>query len=287
MKGWLCVAAFAVAGIAGPTAAAVLVDTDFTRERAGWSVRPTARIAPTGQDSPAQVLQITRNLTFQAGAAWTELRARVPSFSFFADIRVRFTPSPTFPCPADGFTLAFAPVETDAVGAWGSSLGLAGNELEIRQFIALEVNTWYGQGLGSAAERQNCVSGKHETFAFDVVRPNQARTEAARTQGGGTPEKGGFKIGQTLPPSGMQIVNGGWYRYQWNVEADGTMAVYVTGLEARSRGFQRVKVLETKLARNPLDLFDGRWGITAGTSGLVQTVEVARVTIESPAVGPR
>lgn len=281
------IASVLIAALMGPTAAAVIVDTEFGQGATGWSIRPSAVLASTGDTARPRALRLTRSVTYQVGGAWTELRARAPSFSMTAEIRVRLTSVGSPSCPADGFALAFAPVEMDALGGWGGALGLAQNEAELRQFVALEVNTYYGQGLGTATERANCLSNKHETFAFDVLRPNQTRTEAARTRGGGTPLSGGFKIGQTVPPDGMKIVNGGWYRYQWNIEADGTMAVYVTGLEAANEQFQKVKVIETKLARNPLDLFDGRWGLTAATGGLFQTVEVARVTVESPAVAPR
>jgi hypothetical protein len=267
--------------------AATLLETDFSQGLQGWARNGNARLAANTELGREQVLQLTNSRTFQAGVVWTELRRRVPSFSFIVEARIRFTSRGAGDCPADGFALVFAPVETDFIGNWGGSLGLCENEALIRQFVALEVNTWREQGLGTASEQATCASGKHETFALDVLTPEMRRTELARTQGGGTPQKGGFKIGQVLPPAGLRIVNGGWYRYQWNAGQDGTMALYVTGLDDANRAFQMVKVLEVKMAWNPLDLFDGRWGLAGTTGGAVQTTEVSRVAIEVPMVEPR
>jgi hypothetical protein len=268
--------------------AAPLVSSDFRQGLEGWARRGSARLTTIGEVGREQVVQLTNgNSNYQAGVVWTELRRRVPSFSFIADVRVRSSTRYLNSCPADGFTLVFAPVETDAIGTFGGALALANNDQEIRQFIALEVNTWYGQGLGTPAERNNCTFGKHETFAFDVLTPAMARTEEARTAGGGTPEKGGFKIGQVTPPQGLQIVDGGWYRYQWNVAADGTMTAFVSGLDPDNQRFQKVKVLEVKMAWSPLNNFDGRWGVTGGTGGYTQTTELSRVIIESPMIAPQ
>jgi hypothetical protein len=264
-----------------------ILETDFSHGLQGWARNGTARLFSSVEPGRGQLLQLTSSKTYQTGVVWTELRRRVPSFSFIVEARVRFASRGAGDCPADGFAMVFAPVESDAVGNWGGSLGLAQNEYVIRQFMALEVNTWYGQGLGTPTERTSCASGKNETFALDVLTPAMKRTEAARTAGGGTPEKGGFKIGQTLPPAGMHIVNGGWYRYQWNVSQDGTTTLYVTGLDDANHMFQKVKVLEVKLAWNPLDLFDGRWGLTGTTGGAVQTTELSHVTIEVPMVEPQ
>jgi Bacterial lectin len=288
MEGVRTLLAVALAlGAATACQAETVLETDFARGLQGWARNGTARLVSSAEPGREQVLQMTSSKAFQVGVVWTELRRRVPSFSFIVEARVRFTPGSANECPADGFALVFAPVETDAMGSWGGSLGLCGNQDLIRQFVALEVNTWRGQGLGTPEEQQDCRSAKNETFALDVLTPEMRRTETARATGGGTPQNGGFKIGQTLAAPGMAIVNGGWYRYQWNVDLDGTTALYVTGLEDANRGFQNVKVLEVKMAWNPLDLFDGRWGLTATTGGAVQTTEVSRIAIEVPMVEPR
>jgi hypothetical protein len=284
-KGFVTLALCALSWSACP--AATLLRSDFAQGIEGWDRRGNSRLAPTADAGRSQVLQLTTGANNQAGIAWTEMRRRVPSFSFIVEARIRFTRRNASDCPADGFALVFAPVETDMIGSSGSALALCDNEFEIRQFVAMELNTWSGQGLGSDAERASCSAGKNETFAFDVLTPSLKRTAAARTTGGGTPAKGGFKIGQTLPPPGVKIVNGGWYRYQWNVAPDGTMTLYLTGLEASNQQFQKVKVLEVTMGWNPLDTFDGRWGLAAGTGGLTQTCEVSRVTIEAPMVGPQ
>src|SRR5262249_24124643 len=150
----------------------------------------------------------------------------------------------------DGMTMAFAPVNTDAVASAGGGLGLYGSPP--RTFTCFEINTWRVQGLGTRAEQGDCASGKHVTFAFDWINP-QIEYSAREAAVNGTPEKGGPKIGQVLPPPGMTIVNGGWYRYQWNADgATNTMTVYVTGLEERNKQFRNVEVLKVTFARNPI-----------------------------------
>jgi hypothetical protein len=262
---------------------ATLVKTDFAKGDAkGWMVNGDAKLEKIGEAGLEQVLQLTSNEVGQAGTAWTELSTRVPSFSFIADVRVRFNPEGFGPCPADGWTLAFAPVGMDAVGTGGSGLGVFGPD----SLTAFEVNTYHGQGLATDAESGGCgPTGKHETFAFDVITPGLE--DKTRSSGEpGTPEKGGVKIGQVVPPTGLRIVDGGWYRYQWNASQDGTMQVYVTGLDAANQRFQKVKVLEVKMGFNPID-FEGRWGLTAGTGAAVQTVEVAAARIDAPMVEPQ
>jgi hypothetical protein len=83
-------------------------------------------------------------------------------------------------------------------------------------------------------------------------------------------------------------VNGGFYRYQWNVAPDSTMTVYVTGLSDGNKQFQKVKVLEVKInpALKAID-YEGRFGLHAATGGAFQITEVAAVRIESPIVEPQ
>lgn len=284
VRRFFAIAAFALAMGAAP--AATLLDTDFTKGSTGWVLSGTAQLLDPKTAGVAQVLSLTQHEGSQTGIAWTELKQKVPSFSFIADMRVRFDAAKAADagvdtsCPADGIAMAFAPVETDAAGGGGGALGLIGLE----QFTAFEVNTWRGQGLGDETERAACTSGKNETFAFDVIKADTE--DPTRADGvNGTPEKGGAKIGQVLPPSGMKIINGGLFRYQWNVAEDGTMSVYVTGLEDANKAIQKVKVLEVKFPSNPID-FEGRWGLTAATGGAAQYSEVTHARIDSPMIEP-
>jgi hypothetical protein len=86
----------------------------------------------------------------------------------------------------------------------------------------------------------------------------------------------------------MQILNGGFYRYQWNVAEDGTMQVFVTGVSRINRQFQQVKVLEAKIdpALQPIR-FPGRFGLSAGTGGASIGVAVAAARIDSPVEPPQ
>jgi hypothetical protein len=273
--------------------AATLVTTDFAKDSKGWVLNGNARlaklteakIAAIGGAKLEQVIELTSSEADQTSAVWTELKQKSPSFSFIADVRVRYDGGGLNECPADGFTLAFAPVDKDKVSpdGGGSGLGLFGSGIET--FAAFEVNTWYGQGLGSEEEMQNCMSDKHVTFAFDVVHPG---TDTERTPAmNGTPEKGGAKIGQVLPPDGLKVVNGGWYRYQWNVAENGTMTVYATGLDGGNKKIQKQKILEVKFPDHKAIDFEGRWGLTAATGSGFQTVEVATARVESPMVEPQ
>jgi hypothetical protein len=274
----------------GAGRAATLVTTDFSQDSKGWALNGNARLAKLTEAKVAslggakleQVLELTDSTEEQTSIAWTELKQKAPSFSFIADVRVRYDGGGLNDCPGDGFTLAFAPANKDsfAAEALGGGLGLFGSGIET--FTAFEVNTWNGQGLGSEEEMMNCMADKHVTFGIDVVHPG---TDSERTPGmNGTPEKGGAKIGQVLPPEGMKVVNGGWYRYQWNVAENGTMTVYATGLDEANKKIQKVKILEVKFPDGKATDFEGRWGLTAATGGAFQTVEVARARVESPMV---
>lgn len=276
----------ALAMTLGAAPAATLLDTDFTKASTGWVLNGDAQLLDPQTAGLTQVLSLTQHEGSETGVAWTELRQQVPSFSFIADIRMRWDQAKAEEagldtnCPADGAAMAFAPVETDATGATGGSLGLFGLE----QFTAFEINTWRGQGLGDETERAACTSGKAETFSFDVVKADTE--DPTRADGvNGTPEAGGAKIGQVNPPSGMKIINGGLFRYQWNVAEDGTMSVYVTGLEDSNKQFQKVKVLETKFPSSPIN-FQGRWGLTGATGGATQFTEVTHARIDSPMIEP-
>jgi hypothetical protein len=272
----LVVVALALA-FAGACPAATLIDTDFTKGSEGWALNGNAQLVTPEGSTRGQALSLTQDDGSQVGVAWTTLKQKVPSFSFIAEVEIRHLDETT--CPAEGFAMAFAPVETDTVGGHGASLGLFGGIIET--FTAMEVNTWTGQGLGTEAERQVCNLGKNETFGIDVVNPQVE--DSVRIGGSrGTPETGGSKIGQVNPPQGLKIVNGGVYRYQWNVAADGTHTVYVTGLDEKNKQFQKVKVLEVKLPDNEAINFEGRFGLTASTGGAFQHTEIYRARVDSP-----
>jgi hypothetical protein len=268
-----------------PCQAATLVQTDFTKgDTKGWILNgDSAKIVDVAGDSARpKALQLTSDEGSQTGVAYTELKQQVPSFSFIADVQIRHDNS--LGCPADGFAMSFVNVDdTSTVGGGGGSMGLFG----LDQFTAFEINTWRDQGAGSETDRGDCVTGKNETFAIDVVNPtvdNNARTPGET----GDLKTGGAKIGQVVPPAGMKIVNGGFYRFQWNASEDGTMTVYATGLSDSNKQFQKVKVLEVKLdpALKPLG-FAGHWGLHAATGGAYQTTEIAAARIDSPMIDPQ
>jgi len=267
----------ALALMMGVAQAETLLSTDFTKNSTGWVLNGTAMLLDPQTAGVTQLLSLTQNEGSQTGNVWTEISRQVPSFSFIADMRVRFTPANEGDCPADGMAMVFAPVETDAQGGGGGGLGLVGLET----WTAFEINTWRDQGL---VDRDICTTGKFETLAFDVVTPESE--DPGRTPGSqGTLEGGGTKIAQVQLPEGMKIVNGGLFRYQWNVAADGTMSVFMTGLEESNKQFQKVKVLEAKFPMSPIN-FTGRWGFAAATGGAVQHSEVLNARIDSPMIDP-
>jgi len=267
--------------------AATLVTTDFTKgDTTGWVLNgdQVKVVDVAGDATHPKALQLTSDEGSQTGVAWTQLAQTVPSFSFIADVQIRHDAS--LGCPADGFAMAFANItDTSTVGGGGGALGLFGGAID--QFSAFEVNEWRGQGLGDATERGDCVVGKNETFAFDVINPTVP--DSTRTEGAAAadPTKGGAKIGQVVPPTGMKIINGGFFRYQWNVAEDGTMTTFVTGLSDSNKQFQKVKVLEVKIdpALKAIG-FQGHWGLTAATGGAFQTTEIAAARIDSPVIEP-
>jgi hypothetical protein len=271
---------------AGACRAATLVSTDFSKgDTQGWVLNgdQVKIVEVAGDAAHVKALLLTSDDGGQPGVAWTTAKFKVPSFSYIADVQIRHDFS--LGCPADGFAISFANVDdTSTVGGGGGALGLFGGP---DRFTAFEINTWRDQGAGTEADRADCTSGKNETFSIDLINPDVE--DNARVPGdNGAPDKGGPKIGQIVPPAGMKIVNGGFYRYQWNVAPDSTMTVYVTGLSDGNKQFQKVKVLEVKIdpALKAID-FEGRFGLHAATGGAFQITEVAAVRIESPIVEPQ
>jgi len=278
--------------VTGVCRAATLVNTDFTKgDTTGWILNgdQVKVVDVAGDSARPKALQLTDDGASETAVVWTQLAQQVPSFSFIADVQIRHDPA-TSQCPADGFAMAFANItDTSTVGGGGGALGLFGGAIE--QFSALEVNTWRGQGLGTDDERNaadSCTTvKKNETFSFDVI--NASVADNTRADGvNGTPDKGGAKIGQVNPPAGLTIVNGGFYRYQWNVAEDGTMSAFVTGLSDSNKQFQKVKVLEAKISPDLKAIgFTGHWGLTAATGGAYQITEVAAARIASPVIEPQ
>jgi hypothetical protein len=277
----------------GVSQAATLIDTDFTKGSTGWTINGTSQLMDPKTAGVTQVLSLTQNSGSQTGTAWTELRQKVDSFSFTADIRIRFARvdpdgNEVNECPADGVVMGFAPVDADFVGGGGGSISLFSGEVET--FTAMVINTWRGAGNGNDTERESCTTNtKYETFEFGVVTP--AYGDFTRPQDGvvRTPDEGGSKINQTNPPAGMKLVNGGLYRYQWNVDGvNNTMTVYVTGLEDANKQFQKVKVIEAKFdpAKVKILDFEGRWGLAAATGGAVQYTDVFRARVDVPMIDP-
>jgi hypothetical protein len=283
----IAVAAMAV----GAAQAATVVDTDFSKGSAGWVINGTAQLLDPKTAGVTQVLSLTQNTGGQTGTAWTEAKQMPVSFSFIADVRIRHElkdpeGNDVNECPADGFVMGFAPVEPDFIGGGGGSVSLYSGEVET--FNAMVVNTWRGAGNGNDAERESCTTNtKFETFEFGVVTPEFGAFDRPQDGVVRTPDEGGSKINQVNPPAGMKIVNGGFYRYQWNVDsATNTMTLYVTGLDEANKQFQKVKVNEAKFdpAKVKLLSFEGRWGMAAATGGAVQHTDIARARIEVPMV---
>jgi len=215
--------------------------------------------------SPVVDLGLADNKGGQYGIAWTNDTFKLDSFSMYADIIVDFHPrgpGVDANCPADGFALAFgAPTDQFQVGGGGGSLGLYSNGDGIPQFIAFEVNTWYGQSIDDTS---GCATHKNVTFAFA-----DANADSGVDRGSGDKDTGGGKIGQTTAPDALQtagatpIVNGGWFRYQWNVDvAAKTMSAYITGLDDSNKAVQNVKLADiTWGAAAPKFDFTGRLSV--------------------------
>lgn len=270
--------------------AAVIDEADWTlrdpsRLPVNWVLNGNARLVVNSGAiafDPVVTLRLLENRGGQAATVWHRLKTTVPSFTFIADVRIGFDAAGFPACPADGMALAFANSPVEYVGPAGGNLALFNAKKNIPDFIALELNTWRDQGLGTKEEIAACpASGKNETLAFDVIRSGTNTKDRGAI---GTPATGGGKLAQANPPAGLRLVNGGAYRYQFNVDgATNTMTVYVTGLEGANRQFQRVKVSEVVLGVPILD-FEGRFGMTAATGGAVMQVDVAYTRIEVPMI---
>jgi hypothetical protein len=278
--------------------AATLVDTDFSKNADGWTINSSsgddswkAGIVTPAEAAPGgMVLQLVNDANDQGGSVWTNLKTKVPSFSFTVDMRFRHDKS--HGCPADAAAMAFANADAKFVGGRGGNGALFGSDADgnsLEQFTALDLNIWHGQGLGSGD--CNDPAAVSETFGWDVVNAGTDNSRGGQDNPGDA-AAGGAKIGQVAMPKGLVLMNGGFYRIQWNADqAAHTMTAYITGLEAgKNDQFKQVKVLETKFpdadpVKNLID-FEGRWGITAATGGLNVIVEVSHARVDSPVIPP-
>jgi hypothetical protein len=287
-------AVLALVAASAQAATTPVVSSDFTLQdqnrlpfdwqfngAAGFELRPKGSV-------PQFDMALTHNANSEAATVWTTGEFTLPSFTMWADVNIDFTRNngkiegdSTDTCPADGFAMAFGAVQPNALGGGGGAIGLFGNGDALPRFIGFEVNTWRGQAL---EDTDVCSSNKYTTFAFENVN---ADTDYARNTGEtGDKDKGGAKVGQVNAPPTLKIVNGGWYRYQWNVDtAAGTMSAFVTGLDASNKAVQNLKVAEVTFgASAPKLAFKGRFGLAAGTGGAVMGTHVAQVVVVSPAV---
>jgi len=279
-----------------------LINSDFTKgDTSGWTINSRsdndewkAGVREPSVPIPGggQVVRLCNDANGQGGTMWTNIKGKYPSWSFTVDIR--FTHAGTA-CPADGATMTFAACEPNFIGGLGGASALFGGDPDgnvLERFTGLDINVWYGQGLPPDSSVDCNEPGRiSETFAWNVVNPG---TDNSRSSGNdpSTAEAGGVRIAQIGMPSGLKLVNGGLYRIQMNADqAARTLTAYITGLEpGKNDQFKAVKVLETKFpdadpVKNLID-FEGRWGITAATGGLVFITDVVRARVDAPAVAP-
>ena len=285
-------AALALVAASAHAATTTLVNTDFTlqdtkRLPVNWTLNGTAQYELSFQGNMVAALDValTKNTSGNSAAVWTNDAYTVPSFTMWADVNVDFHPSGPgvdATCPADGFALAFANTTSpNAIGGAGGAIGLFSNPTDIPAFIGFEVNTWYGQDIDDTS---TCTTNKNVTFAFE-----NANSDSGTDRGTAGDEKmGGDKVAQVTAPDALQkgLINGGWYRYQWDVDTTtGKMDAYLTGLDASNKAIQNMKLDEVTFASTaPKFNFKGRFGLTAGTGGGTEGVRVRQVVVVSPAV---
>jgi hypothetical protein len=274
---------------AATTTPIVIADTDFTLQDPtkapfDWQTNGNAglQLDPTG--TTPITLALAHNVNSEASAAWNLVQGTVPSFTMTADVNITFDGKIPAACPADGFAMAFANTAPNSLGGGGTPLGLYSSGKTIPNFINFEVNLWHGNALLDTAD---CTKNEFTTFEFgDVDKTTGFDRNIAKP---GTPATGGAFLGQVTAPATLTIVNGGWYRYQWNVDAvNGTMAAYITGLDATNNTIKNMPLTNVTLSGTaPKINFSGRWGLTAGTGGAHAGVEVAHAKIVSPMVAPQ
>jgi len=274
---------------AATTTPITVVDTDFTLQDAtkapfDWQTNGNAGLQIDPTAATPITLALAHNVGSEASSAWSLISGTVPSFTMTADVNVNFTAGKIpAACPADGFTMAFASTPPSGLGGGGGGLGLYGAKA-IPQFVAFEVNLWHSNAI---TDLNDCTMNQFTTFEFtdDKAAAGPGRDATKK----GTPDKGGEFLAQVTAPATLPIVNGGWYRYQWNVDtAAGTMAAYITGLDSTNNTVKNMPLTNVTLTGTaPKINFVGRWGLTAGTGGAVSGVQVAHVKVVSPMQAPQ
>jgi len=276
----------AATGVRAGAASFTIVDTDFTLQDStkapfDWQTNGNAGLQLDATGTPSITLALAHNQNSEASSAWTLISGTTPSFTMTADVKVTFDGTIPASCPADGFTMAFANTTPTGLGGGGGGLGLYGVKT-IPTLIAFELNLWHSNAI---LDQADCTKNEFTTFEFS----NETLAAGPARNAGGTADKGGAYIAQVTAPAGLTVLNGGWYRYQWNVDAvNGTMAAYITGLDASNNTIKNMPLTNvTFTATAPKLNFSGRWGLTAGTGGAHSGVEVAHVKIVSPMVAPQ
>jgi len=266
----------------------VIADTDFTLQDPtktpfDWQTNGNAGLQLDPAGTNPITLALAHNVGNEASSAWTLIAGTAPSFTMTADVNVNFTLAQPANCPADGFTMAFANTPANGLGGGGGGLGLYGSK-NIPSIIAFEVNLWHSNAI---TDLSGCSKNEYTTFEFtnDTNKAGPGRDSTKK----GTADKGGEFVNQVTAPAGLTIVNGGWYRYQWDVDTvNGTMAAYITGLDASNNSVKNMPLTNVTFGANAPKLnFSGRWGLTAGTGGAVSGVQVAHVKIVTPMQPPQ
>jgi hypothetical protein len=282
----------AAANVRAATTPITIADTDFTLQDPtktpfDWQTNGSAglQLDPTGENPIT--LALTHNLNGEGGTAWTMLKGTVPSFTMTADVNITFDLKTPKDCPADGFAMVFSDAAANTAPGGGGSLGVFDMTAKLTpNIVGFEVNLWHSNAIEDTAD---CTMDKFTTVAFDVFNSKTGYTRDVAPAKVGTADAGGARVAQADPPAGVTILNGGWYRYQWNVDAtNGTMAAYITGLDASNNTIKNALLTKVTLGANAPKLnFSGRWGLGAATGGAHSGVEVAHVKITSPMVAPQ
>jgi hypothetical protein len=276
---------------AATTTPFVIDNTDFTLQNRAqapieWQTNGTAglQLDPSGENPIT--LALTHNQNGENGTAFTLIKGSVPSFTMWADVNITFDLKTPKDCPADGFTMVFTDAAPNFAPGGGGSLGVYDMSAKVTPDIfGFEVNLWHSNALEDTAD---CTMNKFTTVAFNDFNSKTGYTRDVAPAKVGTADAGGARIAQADPPAAVTILNGGWYRYQWNVDAvNGTMAAYITGLDASNKSAQNVPLTSVTLGKNAPSLnFSGRWGIAAATGGAHCGVQVAHVEIITPMQTP-
>ena len=248
-------AALALVAANARAAAPPVISTQFNMKNAAnipldWQLNGTASLELLlGAATPDIDLALSHNVAGEAASVWTQKQfPAAPSFTMWADINVDFHPAANEDqkSPADGFALAFSDAaKATALGGGGGDVGLYESK-DITNLIAFETNTWYGNAPGKL---KDASTGNNVTFEFSDVSGAKGKRNM-----GGTADKGGAYINQTVVPPNLngKILNGGWYRYQWDVDTTtGHMDAFITGLDDSNKDVQNEKLAEDAHRQRP------------------------------------